>query len=299
MRREREERRAGRTETAALEAAAATSGRAVLVSGITVLIAMAGMFLSGDKTFMSFSVGTMIVVAVAMIGSLTVLPAILGRLGDKVEKGKIPFTGRKPPPHREPHLGRHPRAACSSTRSSRRSPPAQSCSSWPLPALEPAHLADRASRASRAPRSSRSSASPTRSRAAPDPAVVAIKADDVNAPQVKEAIAELKQTALATGEMNNADRRRGQPRHTVATVSIPLAGCRHRRRVDARTRHPARRGDPGDGRHGRRRRVRRHRRRPRTREDFNAGAPELDAAGLRRSCCSSPSCSCSSRSARS
>ena len=94
MRREREERAAGRSEGAALEAAAATSGRAVLVSGITVLIAMAGMFLSGDKTFMSFSVGTMIVVAVAMLGSLTVLPAILGRLGDRVEKGRIPFVRR-------------------------------------------------------------------------------------------------------------------------------------------------------------------------------------------------------------
>ena len=77
MRREREERAAGRSEGAALAAAAATSGRAVLVSGMTVLIAMAGMFLSGDKTFMSFSVGTMIVVAVAMVGSLTVLPAVL------------------------------------------------------------------------------------------------------------------------------------------------------------------------------------------------------------------------------
>ena len=94
LRREREERAAGRSEHAALEAAAATSGRAVLVSGITVLIAMAGMFLSGDKSFMSFSIGTMMVVGVAMLGSLTVLPALLGRLGDKVEKGRIPFLGR-------------------------------------------------------------------------------------------------------------------------------------------------------------------------------------------------------------
>ena len=69
----------------ALEAAAATSGRAVLISGVTVLIAMAGMFLSGDKTFMSFSIGTMRVVAVAMIGSLTVLPALLSWLGVRVE----------------------------------------------------------------------------------------------------------------------------------------------------------------------------------------------------------------------
>src|SRR5690349_3298797 len=61
---------------------------------MTVLIAMAGMFLSGDKTFMSFSVGAMLVVAVAMLGSLTVLPALLSKLGDKVEKGRIPFVGR-------------------------------------------------------------------------------------------------------------------------------------------------------------------------------------------------------------
>ena len=66
----------------------------MLISGITVMIAMAGMFFSGDKTFMSFAIGTMIVVAVAMIGSLTVLPAVLSKLGDRVEKGRIPFLHR-------------------------------------------------------------------------------------------------------------------------------------------------------------------------------------------------------------
>ena len=94
IRRERDERRAGRSESAALEAAAATSGRAVLIAGITVMIAMAGMFFSGDKTFMSFAIGTMIVVAVAMIGSLTVLPAMLSWLGDRIEKVRVPFVGR-------------------------------------------------------------------------------------------------------------------------------------------------------------------------------------------------------------
>ena len=52
------------------------------------------MFFSGDKTFMSFSIGTMMVVAVAMIGSLTVLPAVLSKLGDRVEKGRVPFVHR-------------------------------------------------------------------------------------------------------------------------------------------------------------------------------------------------------------
>src|SRR3712207_8258897 len=54
IRREREERRRGKSKEAALEAAAATSGRAVLVSGFTVMIAMAGMYLTGDATFESF-----------------------------------------------------------------------------------------------------------------------------------------------------------------------------------------------------------------------------------------------------
>ena len=84
LRREREERRAGHSNDAALAIAAATSGRAVLVSGLTVMIAMAGMFLTGSATFMSFAVGTILVVAVSMLGSLTVLPAVLSKLGDKV-----------------------------------------------------------------------------------------------------------------------------------------------------------------------------------------------------------------------
>jgi uncharacterized membrane protein YdfJ with MMPL/SSD domain len=94
LKREREERAAGKGHRAALEAAAATSGRAVLISGLTVLVAMAGMLFSRDKTFISFGVGTIIVVAVAMIGSLTVLPALLAKLGDRVEKGRIPYLKR-------------------------------------------------------------------------------------------------------------------------------------------------------------------------------------------------------------
>ncbi len=89
LKREREERRAGHEHRDALEIAAATSGRAVLASGITVMIAMAGMLLTGSRVFTSLGVGAMLVVLVAMVGSLTVLPALLGRLGDRVEKGRI------------------------------------------------------------------------------------------------------------------------------------------------------------------------------------------------------------------
>ena len=197
----------------------------MLVSGITVLIAMAGMFLSGDKTFMSFSVGTMIVVAVAMLGSLTVLPAVLSKLGDQVEKGRIPFVHR-PPPRRAARAasGARSSTACSGARSSRPSPPAPCSSRWPCrrSACTPpqtGHRGDHQSRG-RAVRATSSTPSP----APRSPAVVAIKADDVNAAPVREAIADLKQKALATGEMNAPIDVETNRDGTVATVEIPLAG---------------------------------------------------------------------------
>ncbi len=97
LRREREERAAGRSERGSLETAAATSGRAVLISGVTVIVAMAGMFISGDKSFVSFAWGTILVVAIAVFASLTILPAMLSWLGDRVEKGRVPLIGRRRP----------------------------------------------------------------------------------------------------------------------------------------------------------------------------------------------------------
>jgi RND superfamily putative drug exporter len=94
LKRAREERAAGRAECASIEAAAATSGRSVLISGLTVMAAMAGMFFSGDKTFEGFAVATMLVVATSVVGSLTVLPALLSKLGDGVNKGRVPFLRR-------------------------------------------------------------------------------------------------------------------------------------------------------------------------------------------------------------
>ena len=96
LRREMEERDAGRSPEAALNAAAATSGRAVLISGVTVMVAMGGMFLAGNAVFESFAVGTILVVAVAIVGSLTVLPAMLSWLGKKgwTEKGRVPYVAK-------------------------------------------------------------------------------------------------------------------------------------------------------------------------------------------------------------
>ena len=91
LRREREERAAGTEPRPALLRAAATSGQAVLISGITVLIAMAGMFIASNKIFTSMAFGTMLVVLCAVVGSLTVLPAALSKLGDRVDRGRIPY----------------------------------------------------------------------------------------------------------------------------------------------------------------------------------------------------------------
>ena len=93
LKREREERLRGASRREALERAAATSGRAVLVSGLTVMTAAAGLMLSGNSVFTSLGVGTILVVLVAVLGSLTVLPALLSKLGDRVEWGRLPFLG--------------------------------------------------------------------------------------------------------------------------------------------------------------------------------------------------------------
>ncbi|WP_324793389.1 MMPL family transporter [Streptomyces cyaneofuscatus] len=95
LRRERDERAAGRDAETALRIAAATSGRAVLVSGLTVMVAMGGMFLSGLLLFKGFALATIIVVFIAMLGSVTVLPALLSWLGDRVDAGRIPFLNRR------------------------------------------------------------------------------------------------------------------------------------------------------------------------------------------------------------
>jgi len=94
IRREREERAAGRNHLDAVELAAETSGHAVVVSGIAVIISMAGLFVAGDSIFFSLAVGSILVVAVAVLGSLTVLPAMLAKLGRWVDRPRIPVLWR-------------------------------------------------------------------------------------------------------------------------------------------------------------------------------------------------------------
>lgn len=98
LKREREEReRAGGkiSHLAAVELAAATSGRTILVSGFAVLVSLASMFLADDVIFSSIAAGTMIVVLVAMVSSLTVLPALLAKLGKRVDRSRLPLLRRR------------------------------------------------------------------------------------------------------------------------------------------------------------------------------------------------------------
>jgi uncharacterized membrane protein YdfJ with MMPL/SSD domain len=87
LRRKLEERRRGLSSERALARAVATSGQAVLVSGLTVMTAMAGMFLAGNAVFSALAMGTVVVVAVAVLGSVTVLPAVLAAPGRQRREG--------------------------------------------------------------------------------------------------------------------------------------------------------------------------------------------------------------------
>ncbi|WP_133980552.1 MMPL family transporter [Kribbella voronezhensis] len=94
LKREREERRRGRSTLDAVEIAAATSGHSVVVSGLAVIVSMAGLYVAQDATFSSMATATIVVVAVAVLGSLTVLPALLAKLGHRVDRPRVPLLWR-------------------------------------------------------------------------------------------------------------------------------------------------------------------------------------------------------------
>ncbi|QPL92681.1 MMPL family transporter [Streptomyces clavuligerus] len=95
LRREREERAAGRLPKEALRISARTSGHAVVVSGLTVMISMSGLLIVGADVFNGMAVGTIVVVGMAVLGSVTVLPAVLALLGRKVDALRLPLLGRR------------------------------------------------------------------------------------------------------------------------------------------------------------------------------------------------------------
>jgi uncharacterized membrane protein YdfJ with MMPL/SSD domain len=230
IRREREERARGQSRVNALLRTSATSGHTVLISGLTVLIAMSGMFFSGSQIFMSFAVGTMIMVAVAILASVTVLPAMLSMLGDRVNKGRI-------------KLLRGGRAFKGDTqvwsyvldRVLRRPALAASVATAVLLALSfPAlHLHTQFPGFSDLPSSLGFQKTHDRIQTAfgdadyvgdQTPAVVEVHAKNIKAQRVHDAIAALQRVAVATGEMSQPTNVRLDSKKTTAAVSIMLKG---------------------------------------------------------------------------
>ena len=245
LRRKMEERDAGRSTEAALEFAAATSGRAVLVSGLTVMIAMAGMFLAGNAVFTSFAVGTMLVVAVAMLGSVTVLPAVLSKLGDNVEKGRVPFIGRAAPPQprRVARVGLGPRPRARPARRLGRRVAGGILLALALPALRHAH--DQPGRRGPAARpADHADLRPHPGRVPRRPAARARRGrrpSDVTAPDGPAGHQGAHGQAIATGQMSGPVTTSVSPNKHVAIVSIPMQGDGTDERVRRRARHAARR----------------------------------------------------------
>jgi putative drug exporter of the RND superfamily len=95
LRREREERASGRSFPEALRIASRTSGRTILVSGVTVMASLAALFLVGAGPFAGIAAGAIAVVAIAVAGSVTVLPGLLAWLGPHSDAGRIPILGRR------------------------------------------------------------------------------------------------------------------------------------------------------------------------------------------------------------
>ena len=90
----REERARGLDIEAAIERSAGTAGRAVMFSGLTVVLALVGMLIVPTQIFISLAVGAIVVVLITMVAALTLLPAVLRLLGDRVNRGRIPLLTR-------------------------------------------------------------------------------------------------------------------------------------------------------------------------------------------------------------
>ena len=227
LKREREERARGAGKLAALEAAAATSGHAVLVSGLTVMVSLAGMFFMGVPDGGAMAIGSILVVGVAVLGSLTVLPAVLAKLGDRVHRSRLPLLRRLKREERDSriwgfvlgHVMRRPLVALiagvgilavlalPAIGMQTKQTGLDDISRSTFPVLK---TYDHIQQSFPGERSA---------------AEVVIQAADVSAPGVQAGIADLKREALATGKVLGPIAETEISRDgTVARVDLPLAG---------------------------------------------------------------------------
>ena len=228
LRRMMEEKDKGRSSEAALDVAAATSGRTVLISGFTVIAAMAGMFFSGNAIFSSFGIGTIIVVAVAMIGSLTFLPAVLSYLGEKnwLEKGRVPYVAKR----RHANKGESRMWTAILNRVLAHPVVSVVVAGGLLVALSVPALGMQFKEPGTEGMSRSQPIIQTLDRmdaAFPGgslPATVGVKADDVTTPEVQQSIRDLHDQAIATGQLSEPSGVDINPAKTVAVVSLSIKG---------------------------------------------------------------------------
>ncbi|WP_283139431.1 MMPL family transporter [Rhizohabitans arisaemae] len=238
IRREREERAKGRSRERALRIAAATSGRAVVISGITVIVALAGMFLTGNGVFIGLAEGAILVVLTAVLGSVTVLPAILSLIGDRIESRVVHGTFRVVSGGRITWKrvlggrvggGRLWGAVLSAVL--RRPLVSLLVAGGLLVAMAAPALQLKTGEQGINDLQGDFPIVETFKRvekAFPggnEPARVVVKAADVTAPEVVQAIERFKERALATGQTNEPFGVRVNPGKTVAIVSIGLKGA--------------------------------------------------------------------------
>jgi len=225
VKRQREERAAGRPILDAIEVAAATSGRSVLISGLTVLLAMSGMFLTGSKIFYGIGQATMLVVAVAVAGSLTLLPAMLALLGDRVDRGQLPLASRLRRPAGQSRVWA---AVLDRVLARPALTAALSAIVLVLLALPVLRLHTATPGASDLPQSTTALRTFDHiQRVFPGggaPAIVVVEARNVTAPAVLAAGAAFERAALATGQMNQPIWLIVNPARTAEIIQVPLAG---------------------------------------------------------------------------
>jgi RND superfamily putative drug exporter len=231
LRREREEKAKGASPKDAVAIAAATSGRAILVSGITVMVAMAGMMLAGDRTFTALGIGAILVVFVAMIGSVTVIPALLSGSGKWLERGKIPFLGKRMAAARERDIDRGSRGWNFVLDRVLRRPAIAAVLSaavlivMAVPVLH-MHTADSGTDA--LPRNLEVMKTYDKMQAAfpggEIPATVVVKADDVRTAKIAGAVKAMERDALATGLVKAPIGTSVSTDHHVLSVDLPIVG---------------------------------------------------------------------------
>ncbi|MGV9848232.1 MMPL family transporter [Streptomyces sp. NPDC003442] len=227
LRREREERAAGRDAQTALRVAAATSGRAILISGVTVIVAMAGMLFTGIAEFKAMGLATLMVVAVAMVGSVTVLPALLSLLGERVEKGRLPFLGRA-----KRRGGAESRIWRAVLRPVLRRPKlslalaggALIALAVPAVGMNTANLTMDQEFGDRLPVVNAYNHIDEAFPGGSDPARVVVKADDIDAAPVRDALARFRTEAVAKGASKGPVEVTVHHRQNLAVVEVPLIG---------------------------------------------------------------------------